>query len=78
MQGQLPEEGKQGLESDAYDIALRAILKEIYELVGRPVIERLDELNIPEQSLPDTHLLFASTPCDGSDPIRRGPTTIFP
>jgi len=28
--------------------------------------------------VPDTRLLFASTPRDGSDPIRRGPTTTFP
>ena len=50
LQDQLLAEREKGLESNAYDEALRAILKELYELVGRPVIKRLNELNIPEQS----------------------------
>ena len=49
LQDQLLGERKKGLES-AYDDALRVVLKELYELVGRPVIKRLNELNIPEQS----------------------------
>ncbi|KAH9967823.1 CHAT domain-containing protein [Russula dissimulans] len=41
---------KMGLNSSEYDKALCSVLKELYELVGRPVIQRLDELNIPKQS----------------------------
>jgi len=82
LQGQLPGERKQGLESDAHEGALRAILKGLYELVGWPVLKRLNESNIPEQPrvwwYPTPVFLFASTPRDGSDPIRRGPTTAFP
>jgi len=50
LQDQLLGARKKGLDSDAYNDALRAVLKELYELVGRPVIKRLNELNIPEQS----------------------------
>src|SRR6266851_5812002 len=38
------------LESNTYEDALRSVLKELYDLVGRPVIKRLNELNVPEQS----------------------------
>ena len=41
---------EKGLDSDEYEDALRSVLKELYELVGRPVIQRLNELHIPEQS----------------------------
>ena len=50
LQDQLLGARKKGLESDAYEDALRAVLKDLYELVGQPVIKRLNELNIPEQS----------------------------
>ena len=50
LRDKLLGERKKGLESEAYDVALRAVLKELYELVGRPVIKRLNELSIPEQS----------------------------
>ena len=50
LQDQLLAERNKGLESDAYEDALRTVLKELYELVGRPVIKKLNELNIPEQS----------------------------
>ncbi|KAH9005551.1 CHAT domain-containing protein [Lactarius hatsudake] len=36
--------------SPEYDAALRSALKELYELVGRPVIDRLRELKVKEQS----------------------------
>ena len=49
LQDQVLEARKMGLESDEYEDVLRAVLKELYELVGRPVIKRLNELNIPEQ-----------------------------
>ena len=38
------------LESKQYQGALRSVLKSLYELVGRPVIQELQKLNIPEQS----------------------------
>jgi CHAT domain-containing protein len=41
---------KEGLESNQYEDALSYVLKELYELVGRPVIQRLTELRVPEQS----------------------------
>ena len=39
-----------GLDSENYENALSSVLKGLYELVGRPVIERLKRLGIPEQS----------------------------
>jgi hypothetical protein len=33
-----------------YDRALRYVLEQLYKLIGQPVIEKLHELNIPEQS----------------------------
>jgi len=41
---------KQGLDSVEYEDALRSVLKELYELVGQPVIQRLNELRVPAQS----------------------------
>ena len=71
LQDQLLGERKQGLESDAYEDALRAVLKELYELVGRPVIKKLNELNIPEQSrvwwCPTS--VFCSLPLHAMGPI---------
>ena len=40
----------QELDSMEYDRILATVLEELYNLVGRPVIDRLHELNIPEQS----------------------------
>ena len=39
-----------GPDSDQYVYALVSVLKDLYELIGIPVIERLKELRIPEQS----------------------------
>ena len=52
LQDQLLEEQKKGLESDRYKDTLhsQAVLEELYELVGRPVIKRLNKLHVPEQS----------------------------
>jgi CHAT domain-containing protein len=50
LQDQLLEARKKGLDSNKYEDALRSVLKDLYELVGRPVIERLNELRVPEQS----------------------------
>jgi CHAT domain-containing protein len=75
------EKRKKGLESDKYEDALRAVLKELYELVGRPVIKRLNELNIPEQSrvwwCPTS--VFCSFPLHAMGPIPSdvGPPQYF-
>jgi len=61
-----------GLESGAYDDALSSVLKTLYDLVGRPVIQRLHNLNIPEQSriwfCPTS--VFCSLPLHAMGPIR--------
>ena len=81
LQDQLLGERKNGLESDAYEDALRAVLKELYELVGRPVIKRLNELKIPEQSrvwwCPTS--VFCSLPLHAIGPIPSdvGPPRYF-
>jgi hypothetical protein len=42
--------GKYGLNSEHHEVALSSVLKELYELVGRPVVERLGQLGIAQQS----------------------------
>ncbi|KAH9069351.1 hypothetical protein EDB83DRAFT_2314388 [Lactarius deliciosus] len=39
-----------GVDSDEYNSTLASVLKDLYQLVGKPIIERLRELSIPEQS----------------------------
>jgi CHAT domain-containing protein len=39
-----------GVDSDEYNSVLASVLVDLYQLVGEPVLERLRELNIPEQS----------------------------
>jgi len=39
-----------GLESDHYNNVLGSVLADLYELVGEPVIKKLNELRIPEQT----------------------------
>jgi CHAT domain-containing protein len=81
LRDQLLGEREKGLESDAYNDALRAVLKELYQLVGRPVIKRLNELNIPEQSrvwwCPTS--VFCSLPLHAMGPIPSdvGPPRYF-
>ncbi|KAI0292212.1 hypothetical protein B0F90DRAFT_1823106 [Multifurca ochricompacta] len=41
---------RDGLDSDKYKRALRSVLEGLYKLVGRPVIDRLRALGVPEQS----------------------------
>jgi len=50
LRDQLLGAREKGLDSVEYEDALRSVLKELYEFVGRPVIQRLNELDIPEQS----------------------------
>src|SRR6266851_4221783 len=60
------------LESNTYEDALRSVLKELYELVGRPVIKRLKELNVPEQKrvwwCPTS--VFCSLPLHAMGPVQ--------
>jgi hypothetical protein len=41
---------EKGLDSNDYDLTLAFVLSDIYELVGKPVIERLRKLNVSEKS----------------------------
>ena len=41
---------KKGLDSSDYDLTLASVLSGLYELVGKPVIERLRELKVPKKS----------------------------
>ncbi|KAI0297049.1 CHAT domain-containing protein [Multifurca ochricompacta] len=60
------------LESKRYQRALRFVLQELYELVGRPVIEKLQELKIAEESrvwwCPTS--VFCSLPLHAAGPIK--------
>ena len=49
LRDQLLDARKNGLDSKLYDNALGYVLKELNELVGQPVIQRLNELKVPEQ-----------------------------
>ena len=69
-----------GLESEAYDDALSSVLEALHDLVGRPVIQRLHELDIPEQSriwfCPTS--VFCSLPLHAMGPIRsEGPIKFY-
>ena len=72
---------KQGLDSVAYQEALSSVLEGLYDLVGRPVIQRLHELNVPEQSriwfCPTS--VFCSLPLHAMGPIPSdiGPPRYF-
>jgi len=81
LQDQLLRERKNGLESNEYEGTLRSVLKELYEIVGQPVIKRLNELNVPEQSrvwwCPTS--VFCSLPLHAMGPIPSdgGPPRYF-
>jgi CHAT domain-containing protein len=83
IRGLLLSARKEGLDSDQYEGALRSVLKELYELVGRPVIQRLNELSVPEQSrvwwCPTS--VFCSLPLHAMGPIPsdsvQGPPRYF-
>ncbi|KAH9978337.1 hypothetical protein BJV74DRAFT_953412 [Russula compacta] len=69
-----------GLDSSIYNDTLRYLLKELYDLVGRPVIERLRKLDVEEQSrvwwCPTS--VFCSLPLHAMGPIRSdGPTGLY-
>jgi len=62
---------KSELDSEEYESTLASVLIDLYELVGQPVIDRLHELNIPEQSrvwwCPTS--VFCSLPLHAMGPI---------
>ncbi|KAH9999177.1 CHAT domain-containing protein [Russula compacta] len=65
---------KSGLNSKEYKHALASVLADLYKLVGQPVIERLHELEVPEQSriwLCPTSV-FCSLPLHAMGPIPSG------
>jgi len=72
LKDQLLSARSHGPESGAYDDALSSILESLYDLVGRPVIQRLHELGIPEQPriwfCPTS--VFCSLPLHAMGPIR--------
>src|SRR6266851_4960810 len=72
LQNQLLGARRKGLESNKYEDTLPSVLEELYELVGRPVIKRLNELNVPEQSriwwCPTS--VFCSLPLHAMGPIQ--------
>ena len=62
---------KDGLDSSEYDKMLASVLAELYELVGKPVIDRLRLLQVPDQSrvwwCPTS--VFCSLPLHAMGPI---------
>jgi len=63
-----------------YQDTLTSVLKKLYDLVGQPVIQRLWELNVPEQSCiwwcPTS--VFCSLPLHAMGPIRAdGPHKLY-
>ena len=72
LKDQLSTARKECLDSKEYEDALTFVLKTLYDLVGRPVIQRLHELNVPEQSriwwCPTS--VFCSLPLHAMGPIR--------
>jgi len=72
---------KKGPESVEYENALRFVLKELYELVGRPVIQKLNDLGVPEQSrvwwCPTSAFCFLPLHAMGPIPSDSGPPRYF-
>ncbi|KAI9454289.1 CHAT domain-containing protein [Lactarius psammicola] len=62
---------KYGLDSNNYDETLASVLADLYKLVGKPVIDRLRQLQVPEQSriwwCPTS--VFCSLPLHAMGPI---------
>jgi len=81
LRDQLLDARKEGLDSVEYDDALRSVLKELYELVGRPVIQRLNELHVPEQSrvwwCPTSAFFSLPLHAMGPIPSEHGPPRYF-
>ena len=77
LRDELDQARKRGLDSSEYQDALCSVLKGLYELVGEPVIEKLRELGVPEQSrvwwCPTS--VFCSLPLHAMGPIPSGETS---
>src|SRR6266702_4174043 len=71
LRDRLVDARKAGLDSGKYQHALRSVLRDLYELVGQPVIEKLQAVGIPEQSrvwwCPTS--VFCSLPLHAMGPI---------
>ena len=67
----LDSRNKHGLDSNHYDETLASVLADLYNLVGKPVIDRLHQLQVPEQSriwwCPTS--VFCSLPLHAMGPI---------
>ncbi|KAF8258225.1 CHAT domain-containing protein [Lactarius quietus] len=67
----LDSRDRDGLDSKVYDDTLASVLAELYTLVGKPVIDRLRQLQVPEQSriwwCPTS--VFGSLPLHAMGPI---------
>jgi len=76
LRDELVEARKHGLDSGEYQDALCSVLKDLYELVGEPVIKRLRVLGVPEQSriwwCPTS--VFCSLPLHAMGPITSSET----
>jgi hypothetical protein len=72
---------KHGLDSSHYDQTLGFVLAELYSFIGKPVIDRLRQLQytriVSHLVVPDIHLLFPSSTCYGSNPIRWRRDSLF-
>ncbi|KAI9451571.1 CHAT domain-containing protein [Lactarius psammicola] len=68
-----------GLDSNNYDETLASVLADLYKLVGKPVIDRLRQLQVPEQSriwwCPTS--VFCSLPLHAMGPIPSGDGETF-
>jgi CHAT domain-containing protein len=76
LRDELRDARKQGLNSREYKDVLCSVLEGLYELVGKPVIERLRVLGVPEQSriwLCPTSV-FCSLPLHAMGPIPSSET----
>ena len=77
LREKLVEGRKHGLDSYEYHDALCTVLKDLYQLVGEPVIEKLRVLGVPEQSriwwCPTS--VFCSLPLHAMGPIPSSDTS---
>ena len=72
---------KSGLNSSDYEETLAFVLAQLYELVGKPVIDRLSQLQVPEQSriwwCPTSVFCFLPLHAMGPIPSDDGETRYF-
>jgi CHAT domain-containing protein/tetratricopeptide (TPR) repeat protein len=77
LRDELTEGRKHGLDSSEYQDALCSVLKSLYDLVGKPVIEQLRVSGVPEQSriwwCPTS--VFCSLPLHAMGPIPSSDTS---